>query len=230
MITNYNDFIKELLAAGFSLAGGKDEGVFGLIEFSWNEEAPDSPIRWHTGDAETDPWEWRMRLLNERNDIAYAKFFFKKGGFITKEWYPYFLAARRGMLTFSEEYEEGKMSHFAKRIYETVSEYDCLPLHEIKQLGGFNREDKSKFDSALTELQMRMYLTICGSRQKTSHRGENYAWASTVLCITEKFWGAEVFEAASQINANEAIEKITAQVFKLNPKAIDKKIKKFIIG
>ena len=73
MIRNFSDFCAELIKAGFSLAsGGNDEGVFGLIKHNWNEEPPDSPIRWHTGDPETDPWEWRMRVLDERDDAIFS--------------------------------------------------------------------------------------------------------------------------------------------------------------
>lgn len=57
-IRNYNDFVTELLNAGFSVAGGgNDEGVFGLLKFGWDNQPTDSHIRWHTGDPETDPWE-----------------------------------------------------------------------------------------------------------------------------------------------------------------------------
>jgi hypothetical protein len=96
MILGYNDFVNSLLDAGFSMGGGNSEGIFSVVSWSWNEAPPyDTPVRWHTGDPETDPWEWRIRVLDERDDIAYAKLFFKKSGYITKEWYPYFLAVRR---------------------------------------------------------------------------------------------------------------------------------------
>ena len=231
MIRNYDDFVNELNKAGFSVAsGGNDEGVFGLLEFSWDEEPPHSPVRWHTGDPDTDPWEWRMRVLEERNDIAYAKVFFRKGGFITKEWYPYFLAARRRGESFEDEYEDGKLSYFARRIYEAIAENGRVPLHDIKRIAGFGREDKSKFDSALTMLQMMMYLTICGRQQKVSLKGENNSWASTVLCTTESFWGEEMFKMAADIDPEEAVARITEQVFKLNPSADKKRIGKFIMG
>ena len=85
-IYNYTDFVEALLKAGFSMGGGNSDGVFALVPWSWEETPPyDTPVRWHTGDAETDPWEWRMRVLDERGDIAYGKVFFKKSGFITKE-------------------------------------------------------------------------------------------------------------------------------------------------
>ena len=232
MIKNYDDFVRELLMAGFSLAGGgNDEGVFELIKHGWNEDPKDSPLRWHTGNPETNPWEWRMRVLDERDDIAYAKVFFKKTGYITKEWYPYFLAARRGeYAVFDDEYYDGKVSHFAKRIYDVVSQNESLPVHIIKQLAGFTREEKSAFDRALTELQMKMYITMCGCQQKNTQMGIEYGWSSTVFCTTEKFFGNDVFEQAAKIDEDEAAEKITERVFLLNPSAQEKKIIQFIKG
>ena len=231
IIQNFQDFVKALLNAGFSINGGNDEGIFSLISWNWDETPPyDTPVRWHTGDPETDPWEWRMRVLAERSDIAYAKLFFRKSGYITREWYPYFWAARRAGKNLAEEYADGKVSQFAKRIYDIIMDYEVLPLHAIKQIGGFSKEDASKFDRALVELQMKMYLTMCGRQQKVSAKGDEYGWSSTVFCTTENFWGHDVFEKAMGITEREAIEKITGQIYRLNPKAQEKKIIKFIKG
>ena len=234
MIRNYNDFVSALLEAGFSMGGGgNSDGIYSIVPCGWNEEPPrGSPIRWHTGDAETDPWEWRMRVLDERGDIAYAKVFFRKSGFITKEWYPYFLAARRGGRSFEGACAEGTISHFAKRIYNAVAAHEPLPLQAIKSLAGFAREDKPKFDKALTDLQMGMFLTVCGRQQQLSQQGEEYGWASTVFCTTERFFGKDVFKEAATIGAKEARSAISEQVLKLSPSAPppEKKIFKFIHG
>jgi hypothetical protein len=230
MIHNWNDFCDKLVKAGFSIFGGNDEGVFGLINFDWLNEPPNSPIHWHTGDPDTDPWEWRMRVLTERNDIAYGKVFFRKGGFITREWYPYFLAARRGGDTFYDAYEAGNISHYAKRVYETLIENGALPLQEIKMLGGFSKEDKSRFDKALVDLQMGLHITICGQAQKCNKHGEGYGWNSTTLCVTEQFWPEDVFERALNICADEAEAMITERVFQLNQNANQRKLNRFIYG
>lgn len=231
MIKNYNDFVNVLLDAGFSMGGGNREEIYAVVPWGWDESPPyDTPVRWHTGDAETDPWEWRMRVLDERSDIAYGKLFFKKSGYITKEWYPYFLAARRGTRSFRDEYSAGAVSRFAKRIYETVSEHDILPLHAIKQLAGFSREDKSVFDRALTELQMKLFLTMCGRQQKLSQKGEEYGWSSTVFCTTERFFGGDVFEKAAKLDEKKSVDEITQRILELNPDAPHKKIVKFIKG
>jgi len=230
MIRCYNDFVESLLNAGFSMGGGND-GIYSIIPWNWNEEPSyDTPVRWHTEDAETDPWEWRIRVLDERNDIAYAKLFFKKSGYITKEWYPYFLSARRDGLSFDDAYTDGTISHFAKRIYDVVSTHDSIPLHTIKQVGEFSKEDKPGFDRALTELQTKMYITMCGTQQKLSQKGEAHGWSSTVFCTTERFFGEAVFDKAEKITKDAAVQKIREQILKLNPAAEDKKISKFILG
>ena len=230
MIRNYSDFITELLAAGFSGAiGGKYDGVFGLFNYGWGAE-DESQLYWHTGDPETDPWEWRMRVLNERNDIAYSKVFYRKAGYITKEWYPYFLAARRKSKSFDEMYADGIYSNYVKRIYEILRENDSLPLHEIKLLGGFDKEDASKFDKALTDLQMGLFITMSGMQQKVSRVGIEYGWFSTVFCTVERFWSENVFKEAAKIKENKAAEKITERILELNPPADEKKIIKFIKG
>lgn len=86
MIRNFDDFCRELRQCGFSMGGGSAKGIVALIDFDWQtQEALETPVRWHCGDPEIDPWEWRMRVLEECTDIAYAKVFFKTSGFITKE-------------------------------------------------------------------------------------------------------------------------------------------------
>lgn len=231
IIKNYNDLVNSLLDSGFSMGGGNDDGIFAVFPYSWDERPLyDTPVRWHTGNPETDPWEWRMRVLDERKDVAYSKVFFKKSGYITKEWYPYFLAVRRGTMDFEDEYYNGTASQYAKRIYEIISAHESIPFHMIKQLAEVKKEDKAKFERALIELQMKMYITMCGRQQKTSQMGLEYGWASTVFCTTEKFWDDDVFAKVADISEQDAFDKITLQIIKLNPKANTKKISKFIKG
>lgn len=231
MIRSYEDFVKALLAAGFSMGSGNSGGIYSVVPWDWNQEPPyETPVRWHTGDPETDPWEWRMRVLEERDDIAYGKLFFQKSGFITREWYPDFLAVRRQGASLKDAYQEGRISHYAKRVYEAMEGHEALALHELKRAAAFSKEDASKFDRALVELQGKMYLTLCGRQQKRSQTGEAYGWSSTVLCKAEAFFGPEVWEASLGIRPEAAQERIAAQVLRLNPAADAKKISRFIKG
>lgn len=231
MIRNFNDFLRELRQAGFSMGGGTDEGVFSVVPWSWNETPPyETPVSWHTGEPDTDPWEWRMRVLDEFNDIAYGKFFFRKSGFITREWAPFFIAIRRKGSDFDSMYKSGVISYEGKRIYNVIDEHGTLPVHAIKEIAMFTKTEKSKFDRALIELQMYMFITMCGRQQKMSKTGETYGWSSTVLCKTEDFWGEDVFNQSLKLSEEDIIDIVTKQIISLNPNATEKKILKFIKG
>lgn len=224
MIQNYEDFISMLRVVGMSMGGDNNEGVFSLSSYF------ESNILWHTEDKETDPWEWRIRVLNETGDIAYGKLFFKKSGFITKEWYPYFYAIRRNNNEFDDEYETGNLSYLSKRIYQLFNDNESIPIHIIKQELNITKEDKSMFDKAVIELQTKMYLTMCGNSRKISSKGQVYGWSSTVFCKTESFFGDEVIETAKSIKKEDAYKVIWEHIYSLKQDADEKKVKKFILG
>lgn len=226
MIRSFQEFCDELLTCGFSMGGGNAKGIFAIVDYDWRTCPTDSPIVWHTGDPETDPWEWRMRVLEEREDIAYGKVFFGTSGYITKEWYPLFLRVRRQGMVFDEWYDEGKASQLEKQIYEAISENGQVALHDLKRMCGITKETASKFDRALTNLQKSLFITMCGRTQKLNKFGEGYGWNSTVFCTVEDFWGEDL---SADISADEAYERIREQILKLNPQAEEKAIKKFIL-
>lgn len=226
MIRSFQEFCDELLTCGFSMGGGNAKGIFAIVDYDWRTCPTDSPIVWHTGDPETDPWEWRMRVLEEREDIAYGKVFFGTSGYITKEWYPLFLRVRRQGMVFDEWYDEGKASQLEKQIYEVISENGQVALHDLKRMCGITKGTASKFDRALTNLQKSLFITMCGRTQKLNKFGEGYGWNSTVFCTVEEFWGGDL---SADISVTEAYERIREQILKLNPQAEEKAIKKFIL-
>ena len=232
MITCYNDFVEDLKRVGFSMGGGNADGIYAVVPWGWNHTPPyKTPVRWQTGDPETDPWQWRMRVLEEKKDIAYAKLFFRKSGFITAQWYPYFYAVRRANCSFDETYYSGMISNEAKKIYTVLYENGPTPLHRLKSLTGLDKkETKSRFDRALTDLQMRMFITMSARQQKVSKEGIAYGWYSTVFCITEQFFGNSVFNKAASLSKEAAFKALQSQIMKINPGAVQKKIDKFIRG
>ena len=222
-IRNYDDFVRALLDAGFSQFGGSRDSVVTLFRYGWSCQPGDCPVQWFSGDPDRDPWAWRERVL-ERDDISYGKVFFQKHGFITLDWYPYFLAVRRRGRDFGEAYADGLHSRAALRVYDCLRENGPLPVHDIKPMAGFSREDKASFERALTELQMGLYITVCGHAQKRSRAGEPYGWSSDVYCLAEDFCGE------AHPDPEEAAERIEEQVYKLNPDAEPRKVRKFIYG
>lgn len=221
-IDSFYSFCESLREAGFSMGGSNDERIFSLSNyFSEN-------IVSHTGDKETDPWEWRIRGVTECDDLAYGKVFFNKGGWITKGWFPYFMSICRGNKSLIEMYNDGLISNTAKRIYDLVNISQDLSLQEIKTAIGCDKSEKSQFEAAITMLQMKMFITISGEKFKLSKDGKPYGWPVTTFCTAEDFFGEEIINLSCDIDKQEAVEKITEQIFSLNPNVETRIIRKFI--
>lgn len=221
-IDSFTSFCTALRETGFSLGGSNDEGIFSLCAYFSDN------VVWHTGSKETDPWEWRMRGITECDDLLYGKLFFNKGGWITKEWLPYFMAIRKEHKSFEEIYNHGLISNTAKKIYDLICDTPDLSLQEIKAILKCDKSQKSEFETALTMLQMKMFITISGEKYKLSKEGKQYGWPVTTFCRIEDFFEDEIFDLSCEIGHQEAVDRITEQILVLNPKADLKAIRKFI--
>lgn len=104
------------------------------------------PEYWWSGDKEKEPWEWRQ-IIAERGNILYGKFFCKKAGFITKEWFPYFANYRRDGYDFDALYEDGKAPIRQKKIMDLFMEKEPCPelfSFEIKDQAGFRKDGERR--------------------------------------------------------------------------------------
>lgn len=170
---------------------------------------------WHTG-LETDPWVWRIRIVDERR-AAYAKLFQGKLGFVSLEWYPVFLAARRRGEDVESVYRDGLLGHAAKRIYLLFDENPDLATHEIKALAGFGRDSKSEYESGIVELQMSMFVTVQGMTRMTSRRGEPHSWPATSFTTVERWAGPEMIEQSLRMDPEGARDRIIERVAEIVP-------------
>lgn len=221
-IDSFSSFCVALREAGFSMGGSNDEGIFSLCAYFSDN------IVVHTGNKETDPWEWRIRGITECDDLLYSKLFFNKGGWITKEWIPYFMAVRREHKAFDEMYSDGLINNTAKRIYGLICDTPHLSVQEIKNAIKCDKSQNYEIETALTMLQMKMFITISGEKYKISKQGKQYGWPVTTFCRIEDFFGEEIFDLHCAISKQEASDRITDQILILNRKADKKVISKFI--
>ncbi|WIV12463.1 hypothetical protein [Proteiniborus sp. MB09-C3] len=218
-ITEYSDFVSIVEDLGFMPLSNNCIDFINLSDLT-------RPEQWHT-DLPSDPWQWRINIERDHK-AAYAKLFGKKPGFISLEWYPKFLAARRKGRSFLELYSDGLLSNHAKQIYSLFEEHESLATHEIRSLGGFTKELDSKYESAMSELQMWMFLTVNGTKRKMNSKGEAYGWSSTVYSTVEAWAGNELIEESIGIKPEDAIEEIIARIKDITPRAGAKKIRSFI--
>ena len=220
-IRSFEDFRAALLRAGFAMGGGNAEGIFSLHPYM------DPSLRYHTGDPETDPWIWRIRALEDRT-LASGKVFFHKAGWISREWYPVFLAARRRGKGLEELYADGLVGRLDREIYRTVTAEGLMPLHTLRKMVSWDKP--SQFEAALNRLQAGLFLTMAGETRKLSRDGQPYGWPVSTFCTPEAFFPDDVWGEALRISPGEACSRIREQVLRLNPQADENRIRRFIGG
>ena len=122
------------------------------------------------------------------------------------------------------------LAAYAKRLCEAIAHAGAIPIHELKKLFGVTRENAWRFERALVELQMSLYITICGNRQKISSDGASYGWHSTMFCTVEAFWGDEIVYEARYIDPVAAYRDLELQIYTINPGAVPRRVRTFICG
>ena len=192
--------------------------------FSVEEHTPAGD--WWT-DSASDPWAWRQ-VLAPNEFVAYGKFFDKKVGFVSREWFPRFANYRRDGYDYEGLYEDGKMTSRCKRIL------DVLELNENAEGLGLLSCDIRKraalekgFEGAMTELQMKTFLIMSDFRQKRNRRGELYGWHVAELMTPETKWG---YDAVNRCDEKPEVswERIHEQIRKHYPEAGEQAVRKLL--
>ncbi len=197
----------------------------GIPGFSVEERTPAED--WWTDNPAADPWAWRQ-LLAPNAYIAYGKFFDRKAGFVSKEWFPRFANYRRDGYDYEGMYEDGKMTSRCKRILDVLelnedAEGMGLLSFEIKRRAALEKG----FEGALTDLQMKTFLIMSDFRQRRNRRGEEYGWHVAELMTPETKWGYDAVNSCGE-SPEASLEAIREQVRKHFPKAGDREIQKLL--
>ena len=191
--------------------------------FSVEEHTPAED--WWTDNPERDPWAWRQ-ILAPYEDIAYGKFFDKKAGFVSKEWFPVFANYRRDGYDYEGLYEDGKMTSRCRRILDVLelngnAEGIRLLSCDIRKRAALEKG----FEGAMTDLQMKAFLIMGGFRQKLNRRGEPYGWHVAEMMTPETKWGYDAVNSCGE-KPEASWARIREQIRKHFPKAAEQDILK----
>jgi len=196
-----------------------------ITGFSVEEQVSD--LFWWTGDPEQDPWEWRA-LIAQTGEVAYGKFFGKKAGFISKEWFPSFANYRRDGYDFDSRWDEELASLRNKKIMDQFIEKELIQANELKQLAGFGKGGEKNFDGVVSDLQMQTYLVIRDFRRRRNKMGFEYGMPVTVYSTPESLWGYDHIASAYHFSPDESRDMIAEQMKKFVPNTDDSIIKAFL--
>lgn len=151
--------------------------------------------------------------------MAYGKFFGKKAGFISKEWFPHFANYRRDGYDFDSRWDEELASMRCKRIMDQFGAREEIPSFQLKRLAGFGKDGEKNFEGTVTDLQMQSYLLVRDFRRRINKKGLEYGWPVSIYATPETLWGYEHISSAYSFDPAESRRLIYEQVRRNFPEA-----------
>ena len=222
MLRSYMDFLSYTEQCGVMVFAGKFvEGFPNLFELT-------SPPQWHTGDPDTDPWQWRDRVAVDKC-LAFGNILGGRKGFVSPKLYPLFYSACRPDGSMEERYHWGYVKRIVYDVYRLFEENGTLDTAEIRRKMGVRKsEGASAVDSAVISLQREFYITVCGNRRKVGFDGTEYGWPANIYQLVDD-WAADWLREPL-LPTNEARARILAHVAALDNKLDLKKAEKLLFG
>ena len=165
-------------------------------------------------------WKWKGPIVSD-GSCVYGKFFNKKAGYISKEWWPDFFNYRRSIMP---KLEEGSIE---ESILSVLWESGSLITRELRTACGFNgTKMRSKFDGYITKLQMACYIVTEDFVYPQDRHGKEYGWGWSLLTTPEQLFSKEA--CACPRTPDESYNRIYKHLRTILPDATDKQIRKLI--
>ncbi|MBO4316522.1 MAG: hypothetical protein J5867_11275 [Prevotella sp.] len=166
-------------------------------------------------------WKWKGPVVTEGNCV-YGKFFNKKAGFISREWWSDFYNYRRHVCPIPQE------GSIDDAILMTLRENGSMITRELRAACGFTgTKMRSKFDGYITRLQMGCYIITEDFVYPHDRHGREYGWGWSLLTTPEQLLGKEACRCSR--TAEESLHRMFAHLRKVLPNASDKQIERILV-
>ena len=191
-----------------------------------------TPPEWWFGDSDGGegwgPWDWKGPVART-GSCAYGKFFRKKAGFISLEWFADFANWRRDGYDFDARFDDELASYKDKELYDTVTRHGSLQTGQIKKLCGYGGKDGKKgFETVITRLQMQTYLTVADFDYAVDRHGNAYGWGIARYAAPESIFGYDAVTAAYGRAPEKSLERMLDWLQKRLPQAPEKQLLKLL--
>ena len=165
-------------------------------------------------------WKWKGAVVTEGNCV-YGKFFDKKAGFVSREWWPDLYNYRRS------QYPAPVEGSIEDAILMTLREHGSLITRELRAACGFNGPKmRSRFDAYVTRLQMACYIVTEDFVYPVDKHNREYGWGWSLFTTPEQLIGREA--CACPRTPEESLRRITDWLASLLPNATEKEIMRII--
>ena len=165
-------------------------------------------------------WKWKGPIVTEGN-CMYGKFFNKKAGFVSREWWPDLCNYRRSQHPVPES---GTIEDV---ILTTLNEHGSLITRQLRSLCGFTGPKmRSRFDAIVTRLQMGCYIVTEDFVYPCDRHNHEYGWGWSLLTTPETLMGRDGFRC--QRTPEESYQKIISHLRTFLPMVSDKLLRQLV--
>ncbi len=193
----------------------------GISSFS-AEEMVDADCRYVVYDDGWDwpLWKWKGPIVTE-GSCVYGKFFDKKAGFVSREWWPDLYNWRR------HAYPAPAPGSVEEAVLMTLREQGSLITRELRAACGFNGPKmRSRFDGYVTRLQMACRIVTQDFVYPRDKHNREYGWGWALLTTPEQLLGKEA--CLCDRTPEESLERILTHLQGILPYTPEKEIMKLI--
>ena len=195
--------------------------------FSIEEHTP--PELWYDSDSgDWAPWDWKGPVAR-MGTCVYGKFFWKKAGFVSMEWFPDLANLRRDGYDFDARFDDELASYKDKELYDAIVKNGSVQTGQLKQLCGYGGKDGKKgFETVITRLQMQTYLCVADFDYATDRRGVPYGWGIARWSAPEAIFGYDAVTAAYARKPDQSRQRLLEHLQKRLPQASEGQLVKLL--
>ena len=165
-------------------------------------------------------WKWKGEIVTD-GQCVYGKFFDKKAGFVSRDWWPDFYNYRR-----SKHPVPGEGS-IEEAILMTLRKNGSMITRELRAACAFTGPKmRGKFDGYITRLQMGCHIVTEDFVYPLDKNGHEYGWGWSLLTTPEALLGVE--SCKCERSPEESRDRLLAHFRTLLPQASDKQILRII--
>ncbi|MBO4673870.1 MAG: hypothetical protein J5616_05935 [Bacteroidaceae bacterium] len=165
-------------------------------------------------------WRWKGTIVTE-GGCMYGKFFDKKAGFVSREWWPDFFNYRRSI------HPKPEADTIEDTILLTLREHGSLITRQLRNLCGFTGKGmRSKFDGYVTRLQQGCHIVTEDFVYPRDRHNHEYGWGWSLLTTPEELYGSDLCHCDR--TPAESYERLLTHFHTLLPEATDRQIKRLI--
>ena len=194
----------------------------GIHGFSAEEVVSDDCryVRFSDGGWDWPLWKWKGPIVSD-GGCVYGKFFNKKAGFISRDWWPDFCNYRRSKYPLPEE------GSIEDTILMTLREQGSIITRQLRSACGFDGPKmRGKFDGYVTRLQMACLIITEDFVYPTDKHGHEYGWGWSLLTTPQQLFGHE--GSLCPRSPEESYARILSHLHTILPTASDKQLQRLI--